>query len=298
VLLVTGANGHLGGAVVRNLCKLAKPGDFAVATRNPQSEFAHQLAAQGIEVRRADFDAPDTLADAFRGIRKALIISTYADNRLRLRQNLNALEAAQRAGVEHFIYTSFANAGPHSLSEHTQLVHYPTEQAILSSGLTYTILRHALYAEILVNDLEDTLASGVLQRCGGEAACAYISRDDLGVSAATVLATPGHENRIYTETMARAYTGRQVAQVLSDTFGRRIEYRAVPALEWTQYMVSRWKVSPAAAASALGTMRAVESGEFDLATSDYETITGHPARSLPQFMQQIKIAREGSGTAR
>jgi hypothetical protein len=88
-----------------------------------------------------------------------LLISTYADNSERLRQNLAALEAAKAAGVSHILYTSFLSAGPDALSEHSQLVHWPTEQAIAGSGLSYTILRHALYAEILVADLDDTLAS-------------------------------------------------------------------------------------------------------------------------------------------
>jgi len=287
MLLVTGANGNLGGAIIRNLRKLLRPAEFAVATRNPQSSFARELAAQGIEVRSADFDSMATLSGTFTGVRKALIISTYSDNSQRLRQNRNALEAAKSAGVRHIIYTSFINAS-NSQSEHSRLVHYPTEQAIKASGLTYTILRHALYAEILVSDLADTLASGVLRRCGGDAACAYIARDDLGLSAATVLATDGHENRIYTETMARTYTGKDVARALSTVFGRPVEYRSIPVEEWARYMVEKWQVPASVAGSAVGTMRAVEAGEFDIATRDYEAVTGRPPRSLEQFLQDVK----------
>jgi NAD(P)H dehydrogenase (quinone) len=294
MLLVTGANGNLGGAIIRNLRNSSQPGDFAVATRNPQSSFARTLAAAGIDVRRADFDSMSTLSGTFTGIRKALIISTYSDNSQRMRQNLNALDAARKAGVEHIIYTSFINASQDSLSEHSRLVHYPTEQAIIASGLTYTLLRHALYADILVNDLEETLASGVLQRCGGESACAYIAREDLGLSAATVLVRDGHENRIYTETMTRTYTGKEIARALSDAFGREIKYRAIAAEDWPQYMVEKWKVPVSLAGSATGTMRAVESGEFDIVTRDYESITGRRPRSLVEFLQGLEAARSGS----
>ncbi len=291
MLLVTGANGNLGGSVIANLRKLVGPGEFAVATRNPASPFAQELASSGIAVRRADFDAPETLADAFKGIDKALIISTFSDNSVRLRQNLNALEAAKAAGVGHLVYTSFINASAGSHAEHSQLVHYPTEQAITASGLAYTFLRHALYAEILVNDLDHTLATGVLARCGGDAACAYIARDDLGASAATVLASDGHENRIYTETMSETKTGVQIAQAMSDAFGQPIRYQPVAADAWPAYMSQNWNVPEEGAKSALGTMRAVESGEFDIATSDYEAITGRKARTLEQFLQDVKAAR-------
>jgi NAD(P)H dehydrogenase (quinone) len=118
-------------------------------------------------------------------------------------------------------------AGPDALAEHSQRVHWPTEQAIAASGLSYTILRHALYAEILVGDLDETLANGVLRRCGGSAACTYVARDDLGLSAATVLAGDQHESRILNETMERSYTGDEVADAIGRCFGKPVRYEAV-----------------------------------------------------------------------
>jgi NAD(P)H dehydrogenase (quinone) len=193
MLLVSGANGNLAKSVIGNLLRLTDPSDILVTTRDPDSAHARELAARGVTVRHGDFDAPETLGPAFAGATRALLISTYADNSERLRQNLAALEEAKAAGVRHVLYTSFLGAGPDALSEHSQRVHWPTEQAIAASGLGYTILRHALYADILVGDLDDTLATGVLRRCGGAAACTYIARDDLGLSAATVLAGGGDD---------------------------------------------------------------------------------------------------------
>jgi NAD(P)H dehydrogenase (quinone) len=291
MLLVTGANGNLAGAVIANLRTRAEAGEIVVATRDPDSARARELKGAGIEVRHGDFDAPESLAETFRGIRKALIISTYSDNQERLRQNLAALEAARVAGVEHILYTSFLGAGPDSLAEHSQLVHYPTEQAIIASGLTYTILRHALYAEITVNDLDETLAAGVLRRCGGEAAVAYIARDDLGISAATVLVEDGHENRIYSETMTETKTGADVARAISDTFGTPVRYEPVAAEDWPAFMMRQWGFPESLARSTVGTMRAIEAGQFDITSSDYETITGRPPRSLEQYLADVRAAR-------
>ncbi len=99
-----------------------------------------------------------------------MIISTYAPNSIRPRQNLNAIEAARRAGVRRLAYTSFAGAGPAATADHTVEVHWPTEQALMASGMDYTILRHALYADIMVGDLDETLKTGVLRRASGSAA--------------------------------------------------------------------------------------------------------------------------------
>jgi NAD(P)H dehydrogenase (quinone) len=291
MLMVTGANGHLGGHVVANLRSLVGPSGFVAGTRDPSTAFARELAASGVQVRRTDFDDPDTLTGAFEGIEAALIISTYAPNSVRPRQNLNAIESAKRAGVRRLAYTSFAGASPTSRADHTIEVHWPTEQALIASGMEYTILRHALYADIMVGDLEETLGTGVLRRAGGSAPCAFIARDDLGVSAATVLAKAGHENRIYTETMEQTLTGAQICALMSEVFGRPIRYEAVPVEEWATYMTERWGVPVELARSSLGTMRAIESGEFDIVTSDYETITGRKPKTMREFLQRIAATR-------
>ena len=293
MLMVTGANGNLGGRVIANLREMVGPSGFVAGTRDPSSPFASELAASGVTVRRADFDDPETLAAAFEGIEAALFISTYAANSARLGQNLNAINAAKAAGVKRLAYTSFAGAGPMASADHSVQVHWPTEQAMTASGMDYTILRHALYADIMVGDLDETLATGVLRRAGGSAPCAYIARDDLGVSAATVLATPGHENRIYTETMEETLTGDQIAALMSEVFGKRVRYEAVPSADWGAYMTEHWGVPAELSKSSIGTMRAIENGEFDIATRDYQAITGRPPQTMRQFLQGVAARRAG-----
>jgi NAD(P)H dehydrogenase (quinone) len=270
---------------------LTEPANILVTTRDPASAHAEELVARGVAVRHADFDAPETLVPAFAGASRALLISTYSDNSERLRQNLAALEAAKAAGVKHLLYTSFLSAGPDALSEHSQRVHWPTEQAIAASGLTYTILRHALYAEILVGDLDDTLATGVLRRCGGKAACTYVARDDLGLSAATILAGEDRESRVLNETMERSYTGDEVAEAIGRCFGAPVRYEAVAAEDWPAYMTEKWGMPPALAASTVGTMRAIEAGQFDLVTGDYRAVTGRSPQTLDQFLAGVRAAR-------
>jgi NAD(P)H dehydrogenase (quinone) len=242
-------------------------------------------------VRYGDFDAPETLGPAFAGASRALLISTFADNSERLRQNLNALEAAKAAGVNHVLYTSFLAAGPDALAEHSQLVHWPTEQAIAASGLSYTILRHALYAEILVGDLEETLATGVLRRCSGTAACSYVARDDLGLSAAILLAADERENRILNETMERSYTGDEAADAIARCFGKPVRYEAIASEDWPAYMTEKWGVPPAQAASTRGTMRGIEAGQFDIVSDDYRAVTGRSPQTLDEFLAGVRAAR-------
>ncbi|MEO8315386.1 MAG: NmrA family NAD(P)-binding protein, partial [Pseudomonadota bacterium] len=178
--------------------------------------------------------------------------------------------------------------------EHSRLVHYPTEQAIRASGLDFTILRHALYADILVGDLQATLATGMLQRALGTARCAFVARADLGVSAAQVLMRNESSDRVYSETMERTYSGDEIASEMSAVFGRPVRYQAIAAADWPGFMTEKWGVPPEVSKSTLGTMQAIEAGEFDLVSPDYREITGRPARSLREFLESVRDAAVAS----
>jgi len=286
MMLVSGANGQFAGAVIANLRTLLPAGTrFAVGTRTPESPAARALAAEGIDVRRLDFDDPPSLRAAFAGIDKALITPTWASNTVRLGQHRNAIEAAQAAGVRHLVYPSFIDATPQSMIEHNRLVHGPTELLLKGSGLTWTILRHGLYAETVFDDFERTLATGEFRRSACDRGIAFISRDDLGFSAACVLARPGHENRTYTETAPRPTSFAEVAALMSEIFRRPIVYRPLGDEEWVQHMHAAFGVPVEMARSSLGTMHALAAGVFDIATPDYAAIAGRPARSMREVIE-------------
>jgi NAD(P)H dehydrogenase (quinone) len=292
MIFVSGANGKFGRAVIENILAAGGSGALAVGTRDVNSPFARELAGQGVSVREADFRRPDLMQRALAGVTKALFIPTYDPNAERLQQNLNAIEAARAAGVRHVVYASFLRAESQRV-EHSRLVHFPTEQAIRASGLGFTLLRHALYADILVGDLQATLGSGLLRRPGGTARCAYIARADLGISAAQVLLRDEPSGRVYTETMEQTYSGQEVAALMTEVFGKVVQFQAVPADDWPRYMTDNWGVPPELANSTIGTMQAVAAGEFDVVSPDYREITGHPAQSMRQFLEGIQntIAR-------
>jgi NAD(P)H dehydrogenase (quinone) len=287
MIFVSGANGQFAHSVIENLLRELEPQRLIVGTRNVGSPYAAGLAGRGVVVREADFRRPEVMRRALEGVDKALIIPTYDTNDVRLQQNLNAIEAARSAGVKHIVYASFLRAESPQV-EHSRLVHYPTEQAIRASGLDFTILRHALYADILVGDLHDTLAKGQFTRPGGDARSAYVAREDLGASAARVLLDKGHENRVYSETMERTWSGEEVAELMSEVFGRPIRFQPVEAADWPRYMTENWGVPPAIAAGTIGTMQAVAEGVFDVVTSDYRRITGHPPRTMREFLESVR----------
>src|ERR1700744_2299202 len=111
-IFVTGASGQLGQLVIKHLLARGVTHDRIVAgTRSP--EKLASLAAAGIEVRKADFEDPEGLTAAFKGVGTVLIISTDALDGVgtRLKQHRNAVSSAVEAGAKRLAYTSMPNPG-------------------------------------------------------------------------------------------------------------------------------------------------------------------------------------------
>jgi NAD(P)H dehydrogenase (quinone) len=100
MIVVTSATGKLGSAVVRNLLRYTPASHVAVSVRKP--EEARLFAAHGVDVRRGDFDEPETLDRSFAGAAQLLLISASGiDHEQRAARHRNAIRAAIRAGVGH-----------------------------------------------------------------------------------------------------------------------------------------------------------------------------------------------------
>jgi NAD(P)H dehydrogenase (quinone) len=148
-LLVTGASGQLGAAVLRHLIDTCKVPASTIVAGSRDTARLSALAERGVETRRVDFNDAGTLASAFSGVDRVIIISTDAldGEGTRLRQHLAAVAAAKSAGVGRIFYTSMPN--PEGSKVTFAPDHLKTEEAIKASGLAYTIFRNGWYMENL-----------------------------------------------------------------------------------------------------------------------------------------------------
>jgi len=174
-LLVTGASGNLGKAVVAELRRLGARKVIA-ATRTPGKH--PELATLGVKEREADFDRPETLQTAFQGVERLLLVSTdslHAPD-VRIKQHRAAIQAALSAGVEHVVYTSLPNAHP---TEGSSIPddHFWTEVALFESGLDWTILRNNLYAEVILRFAQFALKTGKLVSATNLQGRSYVTRE-------------------------------------------------------------------------------------------------------------------------
>jgi NAD(P)H dehydrogenase (quinone) len=226
-LLITGASGHLGRRVAELLLKAGQH-RVVLATRTP-AKLA-DLAARGAVVRAADFDDPASLATAFTGVDRLLLVSTdHLDQPgRRLTQHRAAITAAAAAGVRHLVYTSLLNAVPDSVMSLAP-DHAQTEQALAASPLTWTVLRNNLYADNLLPGLGFAVATGQLHTASGTGAISYLTREDCARAAAAALASTETANRTLDLTGPAALTAADIAALTTQITGRTVTHVPVPA---------------------------------------------------------------------
>jgi NAD(P)H dehydrogenase (quinone) len=225
MILVTGANGHLGKATVEYLLSKVPASDIAVSVR--ETEKAEVLSQKGISVRQGNFSNPDTLPKAFEGATKLLLISTSEDVHHRTQSHKNAIDAAKKAGVKHIVYTSMIHDGTTS-PYHLIKNHLDSEAHLMASGISYTIIREGLYLDYLPMMLGNYLETKQIVYPGGNGQASYVLRNDIAEVLANILASDGHENKIYNITTNMGYNFTEISGILSTITGSTFTYNDIP----------------------------------------------------------------------
>jgi NAD(P)H dehydrogenase (quinone) len=282
-LLVTGAAGHLGRRVVE-LLLAAGAGPVIAVTRRPEGLSDLAATAGGkLELRRGDFDEPASLASAFQGARRALLVSTDALGRpgWRLGQHQRAVEAFAAAGVEHVVYTSMIKpvGSPVLLAPD----HAGTEAALAASRLDFTILRNNLYTDLLLGSLPGALASGKLIDARPTGAVAYITREDCARVAAAALAANTTGRATLDVTGPEALTTAAIAALASAATGRPLTHLPVPFEALVAGMVEHGLPRPIAEMYASFDLAAAR-GDFAGVTDVVERLTGRKPQSVRDFL--------------
>lgn len=288
-ILITGAAGQLGQRVIHHLLETEKvpAANIIAATRDPAKLAG--LAAKGVVTRKADFDDAASLAAAFNGVDRLLVISTdaLAVPGQRLKQHKAAVEAAVKAGVKHIAYTSMPSPDKSLVTFAPD--HLGTENAIKATGVPYTIIRNAWYMDNYLHGMPHNLQSGSWYTASGEGKISNISREDCARAIAAALASGTRESATYTVTGAESLTADQIAAIVADTTGKPLKAVQVTDEQLGQGM--RGAGLPDFVADMLVSADAnIRAGNFDLVTTDYERLTDRKPETLKDFFVSHKAA--------
>jgi NAD(P)H dehydrogenase (quinone) len=277
---VSGASGKLGRAVAEHLLDTADPGQVVLVTRDPAN--LADLAERGADVREGDYHRPETLTSAYAGVDRLLLIPT-AELFKRVPGQLAAVQAAAEAGVKHIVYASVQNPS----DDNPAIVvpdHRQTEDGIRASGLTWTMLRNGIYADLHLGSVVPAAASGRIVSNSGSGRNGYVTRADCAAVAAAVLVGEGHENKIYDITGPEALDPHDVAAAYSEVTGKPIDALVVDDETWITMMIAEGM--PEAAAQAYVTLGAGQrAGYAGVVTTTVERLTGKPPTSFRDFLK-------------
>ncbi len=157
MIIVTGANGKLGRAIVEHLLELVPADQIGVSVQSP--EKARDLEQRGVRVRQGDFGDAASLTHAFEGASQVLIVSAPRLGEEALRQHRTAIDMAKAAGAQRILYTSQMAANPASPFAPAP-DHAATEVALRESGVAFTSLRNGYYASSAAMLLGNAIQTG------------------------------------------------------------------------------------------------------------------------------------------
>ncbi len=283
-ILVTGATGNVGGAVISNLTAM---GANVRALVRDESK-TQGLRDAGVEVVMGDLLTPETLDAAFRGVHKVFLVTPVSANSGSMASN--AIAAAKRAGSPHIVRLSAValNSAGDSPARVTRQ-HAEIDAELKASGLPYTILRPHNFMQNTLMAAQTVASEGAVYMPMKEGKFGIIDIRDIADVAAKVLTEPGHEGKTYGLTGPASISYHDIAAGLSKALGKEVKYVDVPLEAAREAMVGMGL--PEWYADAYNEYNeAMSEGLGDFTTNDVEEITGHPARSYETFAREFAQA--------
>jgi uncharacterized protein YbjT (DUF2867 family) len=235
MILVVGSTGNLGSEICRRLTNSGKPVRGLVRSRSDPEKVA-RLKAMGVETVIGDLRDPASLAAACQG---AEAVITTATTTLSMQPGdsipvtdqqgqLDLVQAARQAGVRKFVFISIPQRiEPCPLTTAKRIV----EQAVISSGMDYTILCPCIFMEIWLSPALgfDYPSAKATVYGDGHAKNGYISLGDVAEYAMQSLDNPGARNALFELGHPQMHSLLEVVRIFEQASGKSFDLQFVPA---------------------------------------------------------------------
>lgn len=275
-ILVTGATGNVGGALVRALLQRGVP----VRAASSDMRRLESWARQGAETVALDFCNADTFRAALDGCTGLFLMRPPALSRMR-RTLIPFLAAARSLGVRQVAFLSVQGADRNRL-----IPHHAVERALQDGPKDWTLLRPGFFAQNLGDAYRwDIARDARLYLPAGAGRVAFVDTRDIADAAAICLLDPGpHQGQAYSLTGAQALSLQEVAQLLSEVLGRPIRYEPASILGYIQHLRRRGS-SPGQIAVMTALHVGLRFGQGAPIDPTLPRLLGHPARSLQEYLR-------------
>ncbi len=233
--LVVGATGMVGGEVCRLLRSEGKPVRGLVRTTSNQAKV-DGLKALGVELVEGDLRDRASLDKACQGVKAVISTASSMPFSYQPGENdiktvdtfgqINLIDAAKEAGVEHFVYTSFTMENDFPLRNAKRTV----EKHLKESGLTYTILRPGYFMEVWLSPAVGFDAANAKTQIygSGQNPISWISFLDVAKFAAACLDNGTAKNTILPIGGSEAISQLEMVKIFENIGGKEFEVQFVP----------------------------------------------------------------------
>jgi uncharacterized protein YbjT (DUF2867 family) len=280
-ILISGATGTTGGAVVEELKAKGVPFVAAVHSKKKVEQFADQ----GIEAVVVDLGDPDSIEQALNGVTKAYSMSPLSLDIVQ--HGLNFVEAAARAGLKHVVRLSGLGAdSPQAIA--VGRWHRKVELALQDSGIPYTIVRPISFMQNYANFYSNTIRQqNAFYLPQGDGKVSLIDARDVAAVIAESLTGDGHEGKAYDLTGPEALSNYNIAKILTEVTGRQVNYIDVPVETAREGMINDG--TPAELADAMIELLTIyKAGYGEAVSPTVEQILGRAPIRFEQFAEDYR----------
>ncbi|MEL7068572.1 MAG: SDR family oxidoreductase [Cyanobacteria bacterium J06581_3] len=279
-ILIAGATGTNGRVLTSRLATAGY--SVRALVRNRQS--AQSLVQPNVQLFEGDLSNPASLESAFSGVDRAFIATAIIPNTVELFQNFfNAAASTTRA---HIVKFSALGAGDNSESV-IQQQHTESDQALMASGLPYTILRPNSFYQNMLWSADSIKTTGQFYLPFGEAKLSLVDVRDLAEVAFHALTKTEHQGKVYELTGPESLSYDDIAHQLATRLGRQVTYVPVPNAAALQGMIDSGM--PEWTARAIAELYAVfATGEYASSNNNIQQITGNPATTFAAWVDDNK----------
>lgn len=229
-LLITGATGQQGGAILREL--LGKDFTLRAMTRRPEAEAARALAKQGVQIVQGDLDDEKSVGRALEGAWGAFAVQNTWEAGVEREevQGKRFARLARQAGVHHFVYSSVGSA-----DQKTGIPHFENKYRVEETVRSLDFPSHVILRPVFF--MENLLAPGFLNGDKLYAALdpstrlQMIAVRDIGKYGARAFTHAAELAGQAIDIASDEVTMPEAAMILSEAFGRTIEHVRVPIEE-------------------------------------------------------------------
>ena len=278
-VLVTGATGQVGGAVLEELVRRGVHTRAMVRTE----DRSDALAARGVEAVLGDLEHPETLLGALSGAGRVFLVSRDDPNQPEMEGAL--IEAARRAGVGRIVKLSASGAAPDSpvalMRRHAQ-----AERTLQASGVGYTILRPQLYMQNFLRFGPSIATEGRFAAPMGDRRFALVAVRDVARVAAAALTEDAHAGAAYVVSGPEALSYGDAAEVIGAAIGEEVFYEPAEPGAFRDELVAkrglpRWRAEELAFIAS-----AYREDTGELVTDIVRRVGGEPPRTFAEFANE------------